>query len=256
MQHPPLSSHPPSSLVHTADRPLAGHGFLESFANRGAYRSNGFQSPQMRRLSMGAALLGCALACIQETSAQAARPLAYSTLSNLSITASIGGTIGSAVFAGPGTLLNIPIVITSGSGSGMTQAYNYLGYHLDVVGFAIGDSTTVGLGGASGTFTMDFTAAVIFTDIYGFNSATQWSATGVPSVSSGQLFTPGQYTFNFTTTQTTPAVLYQVIAAFAAVPEGSPPGFLMAFTGVFLGLRSLRRRRIRRGSQSSDAQTG
>lgn len=256
MKHPPCSSHTSSSTVHTADRPLAGRGFQESLASRGAYRFDGFQSPQIRRLSMGAALLGCALACIQETSAQAARPLAYSTLSNLSITASIGGTIGSAVFAGPGTLLNTPIVMTSGSGSGMTQAYNYLGYHLDVVGFAISDSTTVGPGGASGTFTMDFTAAVIFTSIYGFNSATQWSATGIPSVSDGQLFTPGQYTFNFTTTQTTPAISYQVIAGFVAIPEGSPPGFLMAFTGVFLGLRSLRHRRIRHGRPSSDAQTG
>ena len=249
MNHPPYSSQLPSGTIHSADRPLARQGFQESLADRGAYRPNVFPSPQVRCLSMGAALLGCALACIQDTAAQASN-LATGTISNFSVTATSGSTTGSYTVSGPTGYFLAPLNITLGGGSGYALAGS-LGGYFDVVGFTLDDTVANVTGGGSGSFTMNFTASVLFYDLADLvgpgaaESTTAWTVTGLGSIPNGQSFAPGSYTFNFTTTHVLSSTNILGVAVFV-VPEVQMSGLPFWAGGLLLVAGSLRARRSKK----------
>lgn len=218
------------------------------------------------RLAKGAALLGCALACVQETSAQA-YSLGTGTISNFWITATSGNTTGNFFLAGPSTGFNAPLSITPGGyGSGAAVAWG-LGY-FDLVGFVITDPTPNNVGSASGSFTMNFTASVLFydfTNLIGYPLATtSWSETTLGILTNGQAFNPGTpYTFNFTTTRTGISEDYLTLAAFIdpnfapalPIPETSTSSFAMGTAVLLLTAGSLRRRRSRSRYPSASEET-
>ena len=218
------------------------------------------------RLAKGAALLGCALACVQETSAQA-YSLGTGTISNFWVTATSGSTTGSFFLAGPSAGFNAPLSITPGGyGSGGAVALG-VGY-FDLVGFAITDPTANNLGSASGGFTMNFTASVLFYDLTSLSgyplATTSWSETTLGILANGQAFNPGtSYTFSFTTTRTGISEGYLTLAAFIdpnfapalSIPETSPSGIAMGTAVLFLTAGSTRRRRSRSRYPSASEET-
>lgn len=252
--------------LNSAASPASPAGFLAQEPFLGACstpdRSRRIGSPlgiPLSRLAKGAALLACALACVQEASAQLGF-LTTGTVSNFSVTATSGATTINYSITGPSTgfISNLNLSVP---GTGTALAVSFYALNADIVGFVVNDTAANSTGGGSGTFTMNFTASVLFFDYASLITTTppwttSWNVSGLGSISDGQSFSPGSYTFNFVTThvQSSPEVIG--LATFTALPESSPPGFLMAFAGVFLGLRSLRRRRIPHGSQSGDVQTG
>jgi hypothetical protein len=226
----------------------------------------GLRSPQagfspsnpLKRLTMGAALLGCALACTDKASA---RPytLSFGTISNFSVTATSGSTTGSYSIAGPSTGFYSYLTITGGAGTGLAAAYNLGGSpSADLVGFSIYNNGVANTsGGALGSFTMNFTASVLFYDYLNLtvgptsDSPTSWTVTGLGSITDGQSFSPGSYTFNFVTTH--PGLSDEVsgAAVFLPVPETSLSGLPLWTAGLFLAARSLRQRRSRLQTASS-----
>ncbi len=216
----------------------------------------------LSRLAKGAALLACALSCVPESSAQAYN-LMSGTVSNFSVTAYLGSLGGTYSVAGPSAFVSDTTWVVGRSGSGIVAVYSVYSY-FNVVGFAVSltdnpPTTLTGTGSGSGSFTMDFTASVIFFDpISGAGSIppTSWTVTGLGSITDGQTFAPGSYTFNFTTTTgATPSNQLRSIAAFV-VPETSPPGVLMATSSLLLITHAMRRRRKHHGQRSADVSTG
>jgi len=225
----------------------------------------GLRSPQagfspsnpLKRLAMGAALLGCALACCTEKASAQAYVLTTGTVSNFSVTATSGSTTGSYSLTGPSTGFYSYLNISAGPGSGAAFAANF-GYAAwtDLVGFTIDNRGTPNtLGGGAGSFTMDFTASVLFYDFATFFSApnwtTSWTVTGLGSITDGQTFSPGSYTFNFNTTHV--GLSDEVIGAavFFQVPETPASGMPLWTAGLLLAARSLRQRRSRLQGPSS-----
>jgi hypothetical protein len=202
------------------------------------------------RLAKGAALLGCALACAGTASAQFTY-LQFGTISYFSGTATSGSTTGSHYFSGaPSSLIYSPLTISSGSGNGIALALNIPIAGADVVGMVVNDPTANSTGGASGSFTMNFTASVLFFDIEDYNanpspnSVTTWSATGFPTLISGQAFNPGSYTFNFVTSHAASSTDITAAAVFVStVPETPLPIIPVGAVGVMAVAGSLRRRR-------------
>jgi hypothetical protein len=206
---------------------------------------------------MGAALLGCALACTDKASA---RPytLSFGTISNFSVTATSGSTTGSYSIAGPSTGFYSYLTITGGAGTGLAAAYNLGGSpSADLVGFTIDNNGTANSsGGGSGSFTMNFTASVLFYDFanrYGGSSdwTTSWGVTGLGAITDGQSFSPGSYTFNFLTTHVGSSDAVIGAAVFLPVPETPVSGLPLWAAGLFLAARSLRQRRSRLKAPSS-----
>jgi len=226
----------------------------------------GLRSPQagfspsnpLKRLAMGAALLGCALACCTEKALAQFYSLGTGTISNVSVTITSGSTTGSFSLAGPSTGFYSPLNISGGLGTGIAVAYDLSGYGMaDLVGFAVdNDGVANTSGGALGSFTMNFTASVLFYDfanLYGGSSdwTTSWGVTGLGTITDGQSFSPGSYTFNFNTTHV--GLSDEVIGAavFFQVPETPASGMPLWTAGLLLAARSLRQRRSRLQGPSS-----
>lgn len=239
-----LAVNPPR--VTEAHRPPPGIGSAKGFP--------------LCRLAQGAALLGCALACVQEASAQSYGPLVTGTVSNFSVTAAAGSTSGSFNLTGPSTGGFVtPFSPLSGPGIASAAAYGFLAYG-DVVGYVIYEGTP-STGSGFGTFTMNFTASVIFYDyLVGTPNfaPTSWTVTGLGSISDGQTFTPGSYTFNFTTTTgSSPVNRIGSVAAFALpIPETSPASAFWGISGLLLMANVLRRRRSRMPAASPGVSEG
>ena len=129
----------------------------------------------------------------------------------------------------------------------------------DIVGFTISDSVANTTGGGSGSFTMNFTASVLFFDfltaISVTDSPTVWTVPGLGILSDGQTFNPGSYTFNFTTTHAASSTEVAGAAVFIPVPETSPSGALIGSAGVLLVAHALRRRRSRSWDPSARNET-
>jgi hypothetical protein len=224
----------------------------------------GLRSPQagfspsnpLKRLAMGAALLGCALACCPEKVSAQVYSLSFGTVSNFSVTATSGSTTGSYSIAGPSPGFYNYLNISAGPGYGFAIA-SYFGYFAgDVVGVNIDDNGNVNLsGGATGSFTMNFTASVLFYDIANMDptpeSTTLWNVTGLGSITDGQAFSPGSYTFNFVTTHVGNSSNVIGIAGFVAVPETPASGMPLWTAGLLFAARSLRQRRSRLQGPSS-----
>jgi hypothetical protein len=207
----------------------------------------------LKRLAKGAALLGFALACCTEKASAQFSLLNTGTISNFSVTATSGGTTGSYSIAGPSTGLYNSLTISAGLGSGWALAIGIPGYFADLVGFTIdNDRTANSLGGGSGSFTMNFTASVVFYDYVALiggssppTSTTVWNVTGLGSIADGQTFIPGSYTFNFVTTHVGSSDEVAGAAAFMGVPETPVSGLPLCAAGLLLAARSLRQRRSR-----------
>ena len=226
----------------------------------------GLRSPQagfspsnpLKRLAMGAALLGCALACCTEKALAQFYSLSTGTISNVSVTITSGSTTGSFSLAGPSTGFYSPLNISGGLGTGIAVAYDMSGYGMaDLVGFAVdNDGVANTSGGALGSFTMNFTASVLFYDfanLYGGSSywTTSWGVTGLGAITDGQSFSPGSYTFNFLTTHVGSSDAVIGAAVFLPVPETPVSGLPLWAAGLFLAARSLRQRRSRLQTASS-----
>jgi hypothetical protein len=131
------------------------------------------------------------------------------------------------------------------------------GSYLDLVGFTIDNNGTANSsGGGSGSFTMNFTASVLFYDFanrYGGSSdwTTSWGVTGLGAITDGQSFSPGSYTFNFLTTHVGSSDAVIGAAVFLPVPETPVSGLPLWAAGLFLAARSLRQRRSRLKAPSS-----
>lgn len=185
--------------------------------------------------------------------------LSTGTISNVSVTITSGSTTGSFSLAGPSTGFYSPLNISGGLGTGIAVAYDISGYGMaDLVGFAVdNDGVANTSGGALGSFTMNFTASVLFYDYANLIAGptpdwtTAWTVTGLGSITDGQAFSPGSYTFNFLTTH--PGSSDEVIgaAAFLAVPETPASGLPLWTAGLLLAARSLRQRRSRLKASSS-----
>ena len=249
--------------LDSASSPASNAGFFAREPILGACskpdRSRRIGSPlgiPLSRLAKGAALLGCALACVQEASAQFGY-LATGTVSNFSVTATSGLTTGSYSITGPSNGIYSSLNISSGSGNGAALAVS-LGSVFDLVGFAISDTVANSSGGGSGTFTMNFTASVLFYDFASLVAGptpdwtTSWNVTGLGSISNGQSFSPGFYTFNFVTTHVLPSPSVIGAATFFAVPEASPSGLPLWTGGLLLVAGTVRRRRSRARSRALD----
>jgi hypothetical protein len=197
----------------------------------------------LSRLAKGAALLGCALACVQETSAQGAT-LVTGTISNFSVTATSGSTTGSYSLAGPSTGFLSYLNITAGSGNGIALAFGISNY-FDLVGVVVSDPVANSSGGASGSFTMNFTASTLFFDFVSSSDfTTSWNVNGLGSINSGQFFDPGSYDFNFITTHVGSSTDVIGAAAFVLVPETPLPGLPLWMGGLLLVAGNVRRRRV------------
>lgn len=260
--------YPTHNSLDSAASPASPPGFLAQDPILGASsnldRSRRIGSPlgiPLSRLAKGAALLACALSCVPESSAQAYNLLS-GTVSNFSVSAYLGSIGGTYSVAGPSAFVSDTTWVVGRSGWGLVAAYS-LDSYFDVVGFALAlptnPTTVTGTGSGSGSFTMDFTASVIFFDLISGAASTpptSWTVTGLGSIFNGQTFGPGLYTFNFTTT--TGATAENQLASIAAfvVPETSPPGVLMATSSLLLITHAMRRRRKHHGQRSADVSTG
>ena len=249
--------------LDSASSPASNAGFFAQEPILGACsnpdRSRRIGSPlgiPLSRLAKGAALLGCALACVQEASAQFGY-LATGTVSNFSVTATSGLTTGSISITGPSIGFYSSLNIT-GRGAGNALAVNFPSFaYVDLVGFTISDTVANSSGGGSGSFTMNFTASVLFYDFATFaytspDWTTSWNVTGLGSISNGQSFSPGFYTFNFVTTHVLPSTSVIGAATFFAVPEASPSGLPLWTGGLLLVAGTARRRRSRARSRALD----
>ncbi len=247
--------------LDSASSPASNAGFFAQEPILGACskpdRSRRIGSPlgiPLSRLAKGAALLGCALACVQEASAQFGY-LATGTVSNFSVTATSGLTTGSYSITGPSNGIFSSLNIT-GRGTGYALAVSF-GSVFDLVGFTISDTVANSSGGGSGSFTMNFTASVLFYDFATFaytspNWTTSWNVTGLGTISDGQSFSPGSYTFNFVTTHVLPSTDVIGAATFVPVPEASPSGLPLWTGGLLLVAGTARRRRSRARSRALD----
>ena len=207
----------------------------------------------LRRLAKGAALLGCALACCTEKVSASFYNLTTGTISNFSVTATSGTTTGSFSLVGPSSGFANPLTISAGLGSGQAFASSFYGYFADLVGFTIDDNGAANsLGGGVGSFTMNFTASVVFHDYIALitgsspsTSTTLWNVTGLGSIADGQSFIPGSYTFNFVTTHVASSDQVAGAAVFIGAPETPVSGLPLCAAGLLLAARSLRQRRSR-----------
>lgn len=209
----------------------------------------------LSRLAKGAALLGCGLACVQEASAQLGY-LVTGTVSNFSVTATSGATTGSISITGPSIGIFTTLNISSGLGNGYALAVSSSSY-FDVVGFTVRDPAVNISGGGSGSFTMNFTASVLFYDFASLayrspDWTTSWNVTGLGSISNGQSFSPGSYTFNFVTTHVLPSDNVTGLAAFLPLPETPPSGIPLWTGGLLLVASSFRSQRSRARSRARD----
>jgi len=248
MENPIPDRNPLSCMKPNSGQPLPDQGFQGHLQDGWPSRTNAFHSTAIRRLSLGAALLGCALSCVQETSAQGAGTLVSGTVSNFSVTGSVGTFGGTFSTAGPSTgFIDSSWAVGSGSG---TAAGLSLAPEVDIVGFSLVlPSAVTGIGSGSGSFTMNFTTSVTFMDFATLNSipfpSTSWTVTGLGSISDGQTFNPGSYTFNFTTTTGSSPEngIGSVAAFFLPIPELPPSGALLGTSSLLLMADALRRRR-------------
>jgi hypothetical protein len=213
----------------------------------------------LRRLAKGVALLGCALACCTEKASAQFYALTTGTISNFAVTATSGTTTGSVSLVGPSTGIFTNLSISAGPGSGHAFAVSFPSYIADLVGFTIDDNGAANSwGGGVGSFTMNFTASVVFHDYIAMiagssppTSTTLWNVTGLGSIADGQSLIPGSYTFNFVTTHVASSDQVAGAAVFLAVPETSVSGLPLWAAGLFLVGRSLRQRRSQLQTASS-----
>lgn len=193
-------------------------------------------------------MLGCALACVPETAAQSYGPLVTGTISNFAVTGNIGAFGGTFSEVGPSTVfLNQTWAVGSGTGTAAAAA---LASYVDLVGFSLYlPNPGTGTGSGSGSFTMNFTASVTFLDFNTLASLplppTSWTVTGLGSISDGQTFTPGSYTFNFTTTTGSSPMngIGSVAAFFLPIPELPPSSAALGTCSLLLVADAFRRRR-------------
>ena len=258
-----MNYHTHNSL-DSASSPASNAGFFAQEPILGACsnpdRSRRIGSPlgiPLSRLAKGAALLGCALACVQEASAQSGY-LATGTVSNFSVTATSGLTTGSYSITGPSNGFYSSLNITGpGAGNALAVNFPYFTY-VDLVGFTINDAVANSSGGGSGTFTMNFTASVLFYDFASLLAGptpdwtTSWNVTGLGTISDGQSFSPGSYTFNFVTTHVLSSTYVIGAATFVPVPEASPSGLPLWTGGLLLVAGPARRRRSTARSRALD----